>query len=95
MSEAQPAPDPRMDLYAAPQRLVRIGRRRRLNVLLTGDGPVTVILAAGGGSSTIDWGLVQAALSEDCRVLSYDRAGMGFSDPGPLPRTTGRSVDDL
>ncbi|HEX3407567.1 MAG TPA: alpha/beta hydrolase [Caulobacteraceae bacterium] len=95
MSEPQPAPDPRMDLYAAPQRLVRVGRRRRLNVLLTGEGPVTVILGAGGGGSTIHWGHVQAALSENCRVLSYDRAGMGFSDPGPLPRTTGRSVDDL
>lgn len=84
-----------MDLYAQPQRLVRIGRRRRLNVLLTGEGPVTVILAAGGGSSTINWGYVQAALSPDYRVLAYDRAGMGFSDPGPMPRTTGRSVDDL
>ena len=95
MSETTPTPDPRMDLYAKPQRLVRIGRRRRLNVLLTGEGPVTVILAAGGGSSTIAWGYVQAALSRDYRVISYDRAGMGFSDPGPMPRTTGRSLDDL
>lgn len=95
MSETTPTPDPRMDLYARPQRLVRIGRRRRLNVLLTGKGPVTVILAAGGGGSTINWGFVQLALSRDHRVLSYDRAGLGFSDPGPAPRTTGRSVDDL
>jgi pimeloyl-ACP methyl ester carboxylesterase len=95
MSEAPQPPDPRMDLYAGPQRLVRIGRRRRLNALLTGEGPVTVILAAGGGGSTINWGYVQAALSRDFRVFAYDRAGMGFSDPGPLPRTTGRSVDDL
>src|SRR6185437_5560094 len=58
-------------------------------------GPVTAILAAGGGGSTINWGYVQAALSRDHRVLSYDRAGMGFSEPGPLPRTTARSVDDL
>ncbi|HWF77797.1 MAG TPA: alpha/beta hydrolase [Caulobacteraceae bacterium] len=84
-----------MDLYAAPQQQVRVGRRRRLNVLLTGAGPVTAILAAGGGGSTINWGYVQAALSRDHRVLSYDRAGMGFSEPGPLPRTTARSVDDL
>jgi pimeloyl-ACP methyl ester carboxylesterase len=95
MSETTPTPDPRMDLYAQPQRLVRIGRRRRLNVLLTGKGPVTVILAAGGGGSTINWGFVQLALSRDYRVLSYDRAGLGFSDQGPAPRTTGRSVDDL
>lgn len=95
MSEGGTTPDPRMDLYAQPQRLVRIGRRRRLNVLLSGKGPVTVILAAGAGSSTINWGYVQLALSRDYRVLSYDRAGMGFSDPGSAPRTTGRSVDDL
>jgi pimeloyl-ACP methyl ester carboxylesterase len=95
MSETTPTPDPRMDLYARPQRLVRIGRRRRLNVLLSGKGPVTVILAAGGGGSTINWGFVQLALSRDYRVISYDRAGMGFSDPGPAPRTTGRWVDDL
>jgi pimeloyl-ACP methyl ester carboxylesterase len=101
MSEAQAtaAPDPRMDLYAQPQQLVRVGRRRRMNVLLTGEGPVTVILSAGGGGSTIHWGLVQAVLPEavagGCRVLSFDRAGMGFSDPGQSPRTTGRAVDDL
>jgi pimeloyl-ACP methyl ester carboxylesterase len=95
MSDIGTSPDPRMDLYAQPQQLVRIGRRRRLNVLLTGKGPVTVILAAGGGGSTINWGYVQAALSRDYRVLSYDRAGLGFSDPGPAPRTTARSVDDL
>jgi pimeloyl-ACP methyl ester carboxylesterase len=90
-----PTPDPLMDIYAQPQQLVRIGRRRRLNVLLTGEGPVTVILSSGGGGSTIHWGFVQAALSEHCRVLSFDRAGMGFSDAGPMPRTTGRAVDDL
>jgi pimeloyl-ACP methyl ester carboxylesterase len=90
-----PSPDPRMDLYAKPQQLVRISRRRRLNVLLTGEGQVTVILAAGGGGSTINWGYVQAALSRDFRVLSYDRGGLGFSDPGPMPRIAGSSVDDL
>jgi pimeloyl-ACP methyl ester carboxylesterase len=38
---------------------------------------------------------VQGPLSRTNRVLAFDRAGMGFSDPGPLPRTTSRVVADL
>ena len=84
-----------MDVYARPQRLVKVGRRRRLNVHITGEGTPTVILSAGGGCTTLHWGLVQPVLSRTNRVLSFDRAGMGFSDPGPLPRTTSRSLADL
>lgn len=88
-------PDPRMNRYAQPQRLVRIGARRRLNVNLSGSGGPTVILSAGGGRSTLDWSRVQGPLGRTNRVLAFDRAGMGFSDPGPLPRTTSRVVADL
>jgi pimeloyl-ACP methyl ester carboxylesterase len=84
-----------MDIYARPQQLVRINARRRLNVFVTGEGGPTVILSAGGGGTTLNWGLVQPALSETNRVISFDRAGMGFSDPGPRPCTSGRAVDDL
>jgi pimeloyl-ACP methyl ester carboxylesterase len=88
-------PDPRMNLYAQPQRLVRIGARRKLNVNLSGSGGPTVILCAGGGGSTLHWGMVQGSLARANRVLAFDRAGMGFSDPGPFPRTTSRVVSDL
>ncbi len=84
-----------MNLYAQPQRLVRIGRRRKLNVNLSGSGGPTVILSAGAGCSTLHWGRVQGSLARTNRVLAFDRAGMGFSDPGPLPRTTSRVVSDL
>jgi pimeloyl-ACP methyl ester carboxylesterase len=84
-----------MNLYAQPQRLVRIGKRRKLNVNLSGSGSPTVILFAGGGCSTLHWGLVQGSLGRRNRVLAFDRAGMGFSDPGPFPRTTSRIVSDL
>jgi len=87
--------DPRMNLYAQPQRLVRIGRRRKLNVNLSGSGGPTVILSAGGGCSTLHWSRVQGPLARTNRVLAFDRAGMGFSDPGPLPRTTSRVLSDL
>ncbi|HUO12591.1 MAG TPA: alpha/beta hydrolase [Caulobacteraceae bacterium] len=95
MAESATAPDPRMNIYSRPQQLVEVEPGRRLNVNVTGAGSPTVILSAGGGCSTIHWGLVQARLARTNRVFSFDRAGMGFSDPGPTPRTTGRSVDDL
>ena len=47
-----------MDRYARPQQLVRINRRRRLNLLVTGEGGPTVVLAAGFLGGTLDWGYV-------------------------------------
>jgi pimeloyl-ACP methyl ester carboxylesterase len=89
-------PNPRLDLYyAAPQTLVKIGRRRRLNLLIAGEGAPTVIFAPGGGASTLEWGRVQHRISAKTRTVAYDNAGFGFSDPGPLPRTASVIVDDL
>lgn len=84
-----------MDIYARAQRLVKVSRRRRLNVHITGEGSPTVILSAGGGCTTLHWGRVRPVLSRTNRVFAFDRAGMGFSDPGPLPRTTSRGLADL
>jgi pimeloyl-ACP methyl ester carboxylesterase len=89
-------PDPRMDLfYAAPQTRVKIARRRRLNLLIAGEGAPTVIFAPGGGCTTLEWALVQHPISAKTRTVAYDNAGFGFSDPGPLPRTASAIVDDL
>jgi pimeloyl-ACP methyl ester carboxylesterase len=84
-----------MNRYAQPQRLVRIWGRRKLNVNLSGSIGPTVILSAGAGCSTLHWSRVQGPLGRTNRVLAFDRAGMGFSDPGPFPRTTSRVVADL
>lgn len=88
-------PEPWLDVFARPQRLVDIGAGRRLNLYDTGEGPVTVILAHGFGGRTLSWHKVQPAVAEFARVIAYDRAGFGFSDPGPMPRTVSRSVADL
>lgn len=65
-----------------------------LRVRLTGgasaqDSPKkpTVILEGGLGNGIVVWQDVQPVLSQFTRVLSYDRAGVGESPPGPLPRT--------
>ena len=44
---------------------------------------------------TADWARVQPALERTTQVVSYDRAGQGFSDPGPLPRKPARTAADL
>lgn len=84
-----------LDIFARPQTLVEIGGGRRLNLHDTGEGPVTVVLAHGFGGRTLSWHKVQPAVAEFARVIAYDRAGFGFSDPGPMPRTVSRSVADL
>jgi pimeloyl-ACP methyl ester carboxylesterase len=80
--------------YARLQRLVDIGGRK-LNLYCTGTGLPTVILEAGGGDSSLDWRFVQPVLSKTTRTCSYDRAGYGFSDRGPLPRDAAATVSDL
>src|SRR4030095_15091789 len=50
---------------------------------------------AGRGGSSAGWGFVQPEIAAFTRVCSYDRAGMGYSDPGPSPRTTRRIAKEL
>jgi pimeloyl-ACP methyl ester carboxylesterase len=81
--------------YEKPQRLVAIEHGRRLNIYCTGTGSPTVIFDSGLGGKTAVWGLVQPAVAEHTRACSYDRAGLGFSDPPDRPSTSANMVDDL
>ena len=80
--------------YMHAQRLIDIGGRR-MNLYCTGHGHPTVILEAAGGGDMLDWRIVQPRLSARARVCSYDRAGSGFSDIGPLPRDADAIASDL
>ena len=77
-----------------PGQLVDIGGHR-LHLWCTGDGAPAVILDTGLGGSTPGWGFVQPEVARFTRVCSYDRAGMGYSDPGPSPRTARRIASEL
>ncbi len=90
----QHQPPYNVDWYLHPQRLVDIGGRR-LNIICTGTGSPTVILEAGLVADSTAWRLVQPAISRTTRVCSYDRAGLGFSDPAPAPRDAAAIVRDL
>lgn len=77
-----------------PGRLVDIGGYR-LHLWCTGTGSPLVILESGLGGSAASWGYVQPEVARFTRVCSYDRAGLGYSDPGPSPRTAGRIAREL
>lgn len=65
-----------------PGTMVDVGGHK-LHLNCPGAGSPTVILEAGASSFSIDWALVQPAVSRTNRVCSYDRAGYGWSEPGP------------
>jgi pimeloyl-ACP methyl ester carboxylesterase len=72
--------------YPPPGEMVDVGGYR-LHVNVMGerhDGP-TVILENGGGGFSPQWGWVQPAVAEFARVVSYDRAGTGWSEASPEP----------
>lgn len=86
--------------FAAPPlrgEMVDIGGRR-LRILC--EGPRTekplVVLEAGIWGFAASWDAVQKKLAAvGVRSCAYDRAGLGFSDPGPEPRDGLSIVTDL
>ena len=80
--------------YIHPQHLVDVGGRR-MNIYCSGTGSPAVILDAGLGDTTAAWTHVQRPIARHTRVCSYDRAGMGFSDPTTSARDAGAIVSDL
>ena len=68
---------------------------RRLALTAAGVGSPVVVLDAGQGCAGAEWGHVVEAIAPLTRVVSYDRAGLGASDPAPPPRSTRDMVADL
>lgn len=83
------------DPYSRPGRLVMLPDHRKLNLRCSGRGAPTVILESGFGAGSSAWTAVQPRIAQATRVCSYDRAGYGFSDPGPLPRDGQAIARDL
>lgn len=60
-----------------------------------GEKSPTVLIDVGLADSSANWYKVAQRLSEDVRTCVYDRAGYGWSDPGPGERTTAQIVHEL
>lgn len=69
--------------YPPPGELVDVhGHRLHVHVVGEQTAAPTVVLEAGMASMSANWAWVRDALARDGRVVSYDRAGLGWSDPG-------------
>ena len=71
----------------APGRRYDVGGYK-MHIDCIGEGSPTVVLESGLGDSYISWRKVQPEITKFTRVCSYDRAGLGFSDSSPQPRTS-------
>jgi pimeloyl-ACP methyl ester carboxylesterase len=80
--------------HPPPGKFVDLGTHR-LHLLEEGRGSPTIILEAGLMSTNLSWTDIRHKLAESYRVVTYDRAGLGWSDIGPMPRTAERIVDEL
>ena len=84
-----------MRAYPPPGRMIDVGGYR-LHINCVGTGSPTVVIDAGWGDSSVAWSSwVQPGVARTTRVCTYDRAGMGYSEPGPLPRTAERFAEEL
>lgn len=54
-----------------------------------------MVFDAALGASSLSWSLVQPEVARFTQACAYDRAGFGWSDPGPLPRTAGAIAGEL
>jgi thioesterase domain-containing protein len=61
----------------------------------SGTGTPTVVMDASANEDSSTWTDVESSLARVTRVCVYDRAGLGQSEPGPVPRTSQTMVDDL
>jgi pimeloyl-ACP methyl ester carboxylesterase len=80
--------------YKHPGQMVDLGGYR-LHLYCTGQGSPTVVLESGLAGPALEWILVQQQLEKTTRVCSYDRAGLGWSDPSPYARTSQNMVEEL
>jgi pimeloyl-ACP methyl ester carboxylesterase len=61
----------------------------------SGEGSPVVVLDSALAGTSLSWSEVQEKVSAFARVVSYDRAGFGWSDPSPAPRRVDYLVAEL
>jgi pimeloyl-ACP methyl ester carboxylesterase len=68
---------------------------RKLRAKSVGEGPPVVLDIGGGGGGVDNWGSLEGELAQFARVISYDRSGVGESDPIVSGPTLESWMDDL
>ncbi len=83
------------DAYVQPHMRIEVEPGRKMNLYCTGTGSPTVVFDSGLSDWSNTWALIQPAVATLTRACSYDRAGMGYSDPSARPATPANAVRDL
>lgn len=90
----------RMERRQERGRLKQIGRSvdiggRSINLYCSGEGSPSVIFESAPPMTGYSWVFVQREVAKFTRACWYDRAGYGWSDPGPNPRDGTTIATDL
>ena len=80
--------------YPPPGQMVDVGGYH-LHINCTGSGSPTVVVESGWGDMSATWGWVQPEIAKTTRICTYDRAGMGWSEASPKPRTAREYAQEL
>jgi pimeloyl-ACP methyl ester carboxylesterase len=80
--------------YSPPGEMADVGTHS-LHINCVGQGSPTVILEAANFGMSAHWVRVQQQLAKTTRVCGYDRAGLGWSEPGPEPRDARQISSEL
>jgi len=80
--------------YPPPGSLVEVDGCR-LHLLRSGQGLPSVVLESGLGGMSTAWGWIQPEAAKFSSVVSYDRAGLGWSGPDGAPKTATRAARRL
>ena len=77
-----------------PGQLVVVGGHQ-IHLLCQGQGSPSVILESGIPGTSLGWASVMEDIASFTRVCAYDRAGYGWSEAGPEPRTISKITGEL
>jgi pimeloyl-ACP methyl ester carboxylesterase len=81
-------------VHGMPGQLVVV-ENRKMHIDCSGQGTPPVILDSGLGDISTSWREVQPQIARFTRVCSYDRAGLGYSDPSDRSRTSKDIAEEL
>jgi pimeloyl-ACP methyl ester carboxylesterase len=81
--------------YASSGRWVDIGDGGNLYLLEQGSGGPTVLFESGIAATNLNWCHIQEMVSLFTHTASYDRCGLGWSDPCRTARTPGNIALEL
>ena len=83
-----------LERNAPPGELVVVSGRQ-MHLLCHGHGAPAVVLESGLPGTSLGWASVIEDIASFARVCAYDRAGFGWSEAGPEPRTASNLASEL